>query len=64
LSREGFLARTAVLDVFHIGNSCCIGLKCGMMDGVAVRLRYGEIEIEVDDDDGEEWIEVFGGSLG
>jgi|HubBroStandDraft_5_1064220.scaffolds.fasta_scaffold2563834_1 hypothetical protein len=35
-----------------------------MMDGVAVRLCYGEIEIEVDDDDGEEWIEVFGGSLG
>ena len=56
------MRRAAVLGVFHIGNSCCIGLECGMMDGVAVRLCYGEIE--VDDDDGKEWIEVFGGSLG
>ena len=47
------LLRQLTADVFHIGNSCCIGLECGMMDGVAVRLRYGEIEIEVDDDDGK-----------
>jgi len=35
-----------------------------MMDVVVVRLRYGETKDLRFEDDGEEWVEVFGGSLG